>query len=79
MSNPLKQNQRANPEHSTPAGDQIAAQITIVVYASGAMQVGGNIEDKTWALVALEHAADAIKSHHAKKEALIISPHNTDF
>lgn len=73
MANPLT-HAKSLPEHATDAGDEVAARITITVFASGAMQVAGNIADLQWALAALDHAKDAIKSEHARKLGAALVP-----
>ncbi len=73
MGNPL-QHATSLPDHATDVGDRVAARIVITVHASGAMSVSGNIEDQQWALVALEHAADAVRSHHARKAGELVIP-----
>lgn len=65
MPNPLTHS-RSLPEHATPAGDRVAASITIRVYASGAMSISGDIGEPQWAIAALEHAKDAIRSRAAQ-------------
>lgn len=73
MANPLTHS-RSLPDHATDAGDRVAASITIKVYASGAMSVDGSIGDLQWALAALDHAKDAIRSEHAKKLGAAVVP-----
>jgi len=60
-------------------GDRIMARLTIIVYQSGAMSVGGNIEDRAYALALIDGARDAVINHHAKIEAkggLIMPAHD---
>jgi hypothetical protein len=82
MADPLKQNARNLPDHMTPDGDVIVARIVVEVYASGAMLVGGNIGDKKWACLALDHAKDAIMGKATPRpdgtEAAIVEAKDSD-
>jgi nitrogen fixation protein FixH len=55
----------------SPAGDAVAVEITIRVYASGALSVQGPMADKTWMLAALEQAKQAVKDHRDVKQIVI--------
>jgi hypothetical protein len=70
MAHPVHQG-RDLPDHMSPTGDAVAVEITIRVYASGAMSVHGPMEDKAWMLAALENAKDAVKNHHDVKAIVI--------
>ena len=45
---------------------RVVAKLTIIAYDSGAMSVGGNIENEAYALALIDGARDAVKNHHKK-------------
>ena len=60
-------------EHKTAPLDVVAA-ISVKFHASGALSVSGNIGDLAFALQMLDHAKDAIRSQHRKRESGLIVP-----
>lgn len=60
-------------------GDRVMAKLTITVFQSGAMSVGGNIEDRAYALALIDGARDAVINHHARiaaKGGVIMPAHD---
>ncbi len=53
---------------------QPVATLKITYYDDGALCVEGHIDDKEWALAALDHAKDSVRSHHMRKHAAQIVP-----
>jgi hypothetical protein len=65
----------AMPEHSRDPDalhdDAPIARLEIVARRNGALSVGGDIGDLSYALALLGNAADALRNHHARR-ALIV-------
>jgi len=57
-----------------PDDNDIMAQITVTVYRSGAMSVGGDIHDEKFALTLIDAARDSVHSHHLRKHGELIIP-----
>lgn len=51
---------------------QVVACIVVSVYADNALSVEGNIEDKLWAIAALENAIDAIRNQMKPQAGLVV-------
>ena len=58
-------------------GDAVIAKIEICVRRNGSMSTAGTIENEAYALAILDHAKDAIRSHHKRKAKLVIKPEDT--
>lgn len=58
-------------------GDAVIAKIEICVRRNGSMSTAGTIENEAYALAILDHAKDAIRSHHKRKMKLVIKPEDT--
>ena len=51
--------------------DAPVARIEITARRSGALSVGGDINDLAYALALLANAADAVRNHHSRRPILI--------
>lgn len=54
--------------------DRVIARYVITHYESGGLQIEGPIENKVYSIEVLEHAKDAVRNHHLRREGGLIVP-----
>ena len=78
MAHPIRSGKDALPDHLSPDGDRIAAELSIRLHASGALSILGPIADPQWCLEVLAAATDYIRNAMLPREQIVIPEHDVE-